>query len=246
MPDTPFAKKALFTQALAVDTGQIVGLCGETGSGKSTFCRLLAGFLPESSQIVYPWPEHGRRRIGYMQQQPEQQFFAETVEEELFFGLRNFGFPKEGWAKRAKQVLHELELDPDLLSRDPLHLSGGQKRRVALASVLVYSPSLLVLDEPSAGLDKNSRQALWKCLLNQKAEGVTIVFVSHDPADLILFADQLIWFEQGKMQMGSCIQILKEQKGYHIELVRELVELYDQSGPLLYMQEIVKKRQERI
>ncbi|MCR8645273.1 ATP-binding cassette domain-containing protein [Paenibacillus sp. N1-5-1-14] len=206
-----------------IQEGQFVGIIGASGCGKSTLLQHCNGILLPTDgtiQILDYEIRSGqklqslqglRRRIGLVFQFPEQQIFEETVEKELMFGPRNFGVSEEQAKKQAEQALHAMGLPLSLLSRNPLQLSGGQMRKVAIASVLVMNPDILLLDEPTATLDPQSREELIQMLHHLcKDQGKTIVIVTHRTEEIIDYADEWIVMKQGTVVYQGNIQGMYE------------------------------------
>lgn len=202
---------ALFDVNLDIKKGEFVAVVGHTGSGKSTFLQHFNALvrLQEGNMAVLG---HNladkkvdlkvlRRDVGMVFQYPEYQLFADTVYEDVCFGLKNFGYDKSQFAELAKQAIETVGLDFDeVRNKSPFDLSGGEKRRVALAGVLVTKPSLLVLDEPTAGLDPRGKSEILS-LVNKlnKVDGVTVVMVSHDMNEVYENADRVVVFCQGNV-----------------------------------------------
>ena len=190
-PGTPLETQALQGVSFRLEPGQWVSLVGHTGSGKSTLAQHLNALIPPQSgkvsvdgldtQSAPKILREIRRKVGLVFQFPEQQLFAESLEEELAFGPRNWGFPPEEVRERVLRALASVGLPVSLLETSPLNLSGGQKRRVAIASVIASGPDYLVLDEPTAGLDPNSSDDFCALLRELHAQlGLTVVMVTHD------------------------------------------------------------------
>ena len=190
--------------------GEILSIVGRTGSGKSTLAQHLnALLLPQRGEVwvddlkVTPDKKtlrEVRRQVGFVFQYPEQQIFAETVREEVAFGPANWGVPKEELGARVNESLAAVGLDSSMLAANPLALSGGQKRRVAIASVIASRPSYLVLDEPTAGLDASGLDELTGILLARKAAGVGIIHITHDLDLALELSDKLLVLEEGKQK----------------------------------------------
>lgn len=221
MAGTPFESHALSISALDMPLLEIYGVVGETGSGKSTFCRLLTGLLPDREDLSHLPFDNCRENIGYVFQQPEHQLFANTVREELEFALQNFNIPMAEWPKLCEKALTRCGLSSDYLDKSPLILSGGEKRRVAIAAVLVYEPELLVLDEPTAGVDGCGRQILIKTILDYAASGKTIFWVSHELDDILLYTNRCLFFAKGKiLDFDYSYQVLRRQADVKTDILR--------------------------
>lgn len=192
--------------------GRIYGVFGQTGSGKSSFCRAVTGSCAGRVELLQ---ETDFKQTGvYIFQQPEHQFFASTCREELLFGLRstvsesqeNYTFDCE-----LKSVLKKVGLDIAILDSNPRHLSGGQKRRLAIASILLLKPDLIVFDEPTAGLDPVSKYKILKLIQELRTEGVLVFWVSHDLTDLVLYSDECLSFHEGRLLgRGNPVEMLRE------------------------------------
>jgi energy-coupling factor transport system ATP-binding protein len=205
---TPLETLSLQDVSFYVESGEFVSLVGHTGSGKSTLAQHLnALLLPQSGTISLdgrPAKEGDRqlrdwrRRVGLVFQYPEQQLFAETVDEELAFGPRNWGFPPEEVERRSRESLAAVGLDESLRSRSPFALSGGQQRRLAIASVLASGPEALVLDEPTAGLDTRGVGDLVFLLVRLVRQGIGVVHVTHDLEIALRTSDRILVLEEGK------------------------------------------------
>lgn len=227
---TPFAHEALSNINLKIDDGEIVGIIGHTGSGKSTLVQHFNGLLkPTSGQVLIDGVDitqpgvnlrDVRRKVGLVFQYPEHQLFEETVAADVAFGPKNLGLDSETVEERVRAALMMVDLDYEKLKdRSPFELSGGQKRRVALAGVLAMQPKVLVLDEPSAGLDPRSRDELLQLIVKLHAEyGMTVIFVTHNMSEAAKLASRLIVMHQGKIAMdGTPREIF--QRGPELEAI---------------------------
>lgn len=211
---TPLQTEALQIENLNLSLSQkIVGVIGVTGSGKSTLFRLLGGFLkPTAGELKSEIPLEPPRVMLCMQQ-PEAQLFCITVKEELGFALRNFSVGQELWDERMKKALEATGPWPeDILQREPMLLSGGQKRRIALASLLVAEPELLLLDEPVAGLDWPARKQVWNTVLAQKDRGGAVV-ISHEIEELLTHCDRILLLCKGRIAFeGNPLELLQREQ----------------------------------
>ena len=222
---------SLSNVSLKIYQGDFVGIAGHTGSGKSTLIQLISGILaPSEGEILLkgiPFASNKKKRmmslinsahIGYVMQYPERQLFSTTVEDDIAFGPRNYGLEDADVLQRVHQAMELVQLDYNLLAKkSPFELSGGQQRRVALASVLSMNPKLLVLDEPAAGLDPHSHHELIELLqsLNQEQE-VTIILVSHNMEDLARVSKKLLVLNQGELyKYGSPLDIFTNENDLH-------------------------------
>ena len=217
--DTPFQKVGLDTAPMSINSGNLVGILGATGSGKSTFVKLVSGLLDSRIRISKNGIKLTRKDVSYVFQQPEHQLFEESVQSELEFALDNYKIPKELWPRLISDSLKSCGLSTSFLNRHPLELSGGQKRRLAIASVLVYQPKLLILDEPLAGLDAHCSKVLIKTMKSYVNSETLVLWVSHDHAALLEWADMAVVFQdQAIKSIGS---------------VPESIALCDVADPLL-------------
>lgn len=209
--NTPFEKRALHNVNLHIPSGAYMAIIGHTGSGKSTVLQHLNALLTptEGSIIIGDRKiEAGtkaknlreiRRQVGIVFQFPEQQLFDETVLKDIMFGPLNFGVPEEEASRRAHELVDLLGLPRDVLDKSPFDLSGGQMRRVAIAGVLAMEPSVLVLDEPTAGLDPRGRREIMDLFHRLHVEkGLTTVLVTHSMEDAARYADHVAIMHSGK------------------------------------------------
>ena len=215
---TPYEVQALRDINLKLGGG-ITGIIGHTGSGKSTLVQLLNGLAkPSSGSVLFDgedlWekPERvraARFRAGLVMQYPEYQLFASTEEEDIAFGPRNMGLPAEEVSERVRRAAEFAKVPPEVMSRSPFDLSGGQKRRVALAGVIAMSPEFLVLDEPAAGLDPGSRRFILGGIKEyRKKSGTSVIIVSHSMEDMASYCDRIIVMANGRVVMdGSCAEV---------------------------------------
>ena len=189
-PETPNVN-SLENFSIDIREGEFIALIGAVGSGKSTLLKTLVGLLkPREGDIFFrnePYPKKGeklrelRRKIGIVFQLAEWQVFEATVLDEVLFGLKNYRFPAEEIIGLAKEGLKKVGLDPEKFSgKSPFELSGGERKRLALASILALEPEMLLLDEPAAGLDSDGRKALMEILLNRKKSGKGLILVTHN------------------------------------------------------------------
>ncbi len=208
---SPFEKKALDNVSFTVSDGEFVGIVGCTGSGKSTLIQHLNGLIKlTDGKIVVdeidlsarkPDLQKLRKKIGMLFQYPEYQLFAETVLDDVKFGPRNFGMSDEEAAQNAERAIRMVGLDFDgIKERSPIELSGGEKRRVAVAGVLSYNPDFLILDEPTAGLDPAGKRDMLDLLTSLRASGAvkTVIMVSHNMDEIAEYADRVIALSDGK------------------------------------------------
>ena len=214
MEDTPLSYTALHDVSLTIAEGSFTAIAGETGAGKSTLMQLIGGLLvPTAGRVSVDGVSlHGkskrekeeartaRFRVGMVFQYPEYQLFEETVYEDIAFGPRNQGLTDENVAARVKEAMELVHLSDGYRDRSPFALSGGERRRVAIAGVLALAPRYLVLDEPVAGLDPRGREALLAMLtMLHRERGVTIVLVSHSMEDILRVADHMVILAGGRV-----------------------------------------------
>lgn len=208
---TPFEGRALFGLDLEIVDGSYTALIGHTGSGKSTILQLLNGLnIPTSGSVIVDdmvinatsdkkGIKQVRKKVGLVFQFPESQVFDETVLKDVAFGPQNFGISQEEAEKIAREKLALVCISEELFERSPFELSGGQMRRVAIAGILAMEPNVLVLDEPTAGLDPAGRQELMDIFKQLHANGMTIVLVTHLMDDVANYADWVYVMEKGKL-----------------------------------------------
>ena len=201
---TPFVTKALDDVSIEIEPGEIVGMIGSTGSGKSTLVQAMAALIPlDEGKIEYPEGYDEKRlfeRIGLVFQQPEDQLFERSVGEDVAFGPRQLGLDETEVLERVGRALKAMGLSPgDYSERNPLELSGGEKRRVAIAGILSMEPDLLILDEPTAALDQAGRDLLLGAIANlHKSMGLSLLIVSHDMGLLAALADRIVVLHKGR------------------------------------------------
>ena len=223
MPKSPFEKKALDNVNLVIEDGEFLALIGHTGSGKSTLIQHLNGLLePSSGRIVVDDVDITnketkltdiRKKIGLVFQYPEYQLFEETIEKDIAFGPTNLGLNEDEILRRVKISMEMVGLDYETYKDvSPFDLSGGQKRRVAIAGVIAMEPKVLILDEPTAGLDPKGRDDILEQIkiLHEKYK-MTIVLVSHSMEDVGKLAERIVVMNQGKIALlGKPEEIFKE------------------------------------
>lgn len=246
---TPFERLALKDVSLEIAKGEIVAIIGHTGSGKSTLVQHLNGLLkPDKGTATIDaiditakgqQAKAARQQVGMVFQYPEHQIFAETVFEDIAFGPRNKGFNEEEVAKAVREAMAFVGLDYDTYAeRSPFQLSGGQMRRVAIAGVVAMNPDYLVLDEPSAGLDPRSRNAVFREIMAlHKSRGIAIVLVTHSMEEAVKYANRLLVINGGQVLFdGEPAAIFKEhgaelvQVGVDVPQVYKLADLLRHKG----------------
>lgn len=200
--------------SVSIDDGQFIGLIGHTGSGKTTFLQLLSGLIkPVSGTVLIDGEDifaknfdlHSiRSKVGIVFQYPEHQLFEETVFTDVCFGPKNLGLPKEEIESRAIEALRLVGLDEGIYSQSPFELSGGQKRRVAIAGVISMKPKFLILDEPTAGLDPAGRKEILGLVSKLcREQNMTIILVSHSMDDVAEYADRILVINDGKLAIDA-------------------------------------------
>ncbi len=207
---TPFEKTAVDDVSFKIPEGKVTGIIGHTGSGKSTLCLMMNGLLkPTSGKILF----HGkdihqkdsslrelRFKIGLVFQYPEYQLFEETVEKDIAYGPKNMGLSQEDINERIQYAAHFTGISDELLKKSPFELSGGQKRRVAIAGIIAMDPEILVLDEPAAGLDPKGKAEILGGLCDfQRKRDNTLVIISHSMEDIGMYSDNIITMSNGKI-----------------------------------------------
>ena len=203
MKATPFEKVALSDVTFSVNEGECLAIAGHTGSGKSTLIQIIAGLIDIESGVTVDGEsvknKSARRKIGIVFQYPEHQLFEETVEKDIAFGPRNFGLSEDEISARVDDAMKAVDLDTDLKKVSPFELSGGQRRRVAIAGILALKPKYLILDEPTAGLDPRAHKILLAEIKKLHKAGVTIILVTHSMEDIAAFAQRVIVLTGGKL-----------------------------------------------
>ncbi len=212
---TPLASAALSDVSLTIEDGSYTALIGHTGSGKSTILQLLNGLLVPSQGSVRVFDtlitstsknkdiRQIRKQVGLVFQFAENQIFEETVLKDVAFGPQNFGVSEEDAEQIAREKLALVGIDESLFNRSPFELSGGQMRRVAIAGILAMEPAILVLDEPTAGLDPLGRKELMNLFKKLHQSGMTIVLVTHLMDDVAEYANQVYVMEKGRLVKGG-------------------------------------------
>ncbi len=209
-PGTPFEVCALEDVSVSFGTGRVCGIIGHTGSGKSTLLRLLNGLeRPGKGRVLLDgediWREPKkigavRFRVGLVMQYPEYQLFEETVAKDIAFGPGKMKLSPEETEERVREAMRTVSLDPTLAEASPFDLSGGQKRRVAIAGVMAMRPEVLVLDEPAAGLDPEGREVVFGAVMRYREQtGATVIIVSHSMEDMGVLCDDMIILRNGRV-----------------------------------------------
>lgn len=224
--DTPFAYHALKGVNLDIPKGSFTALIGHTGSGKSTLIQHINALLiptkgevdigdvhitnNEKPKVLKPL----RKKAGLVFQFPEYQLFEETIERDITFGPRNFGMSEDEAKEVARKMLKRVGLDESYLDRSPFELSGGQKRRVAIAGILAMDPDILVLDEPTAGLDPQGAKEMLDLFKDFQQSGKTVVMVSHDMNQVLEYCDHVVVMNHGKIERHCSVDELFSEEEY--------------------------------
>lgn len=213
---TPFEKAAVDDVSIEIEKGEMVGVIGHTGSGKSTLMQHLNGLLkPTSGRVLIDgqdiWGKEADRRavrfkVGLVFQYPEYQLFEETVARDIAFGPKNMGLKEKEIGERVHEAAEFVGLAPELLEKSPFELSGGQKRRVAIAGVIAMRPEVLILDEPAAGLDPRGRDAILSRISEyHRAAHSTVLLVSHSMEDIAQYATKVLVMDHAKAVMYGTV-----------------------------------------
>lgn len=215
---TPFETAAIEDINFTAQTGEIIGIIGHTGSGKSTFIQHLNGLLEPHSGKVYLngsdiWTKENKKKIknvrfavGLCFQYPEYQIFEDTIYKEIAFGPKQMGLDENEIRQRVFESMDYVGISHDMINKSPFDLSGGQKRRIAIASIIAMKPQVLILDEPCAGLDPNGRETILKLIRDyQHIEKNTVLFVSHSMEDVAKIADKVLVLNKGKTAMFGTV-----------------------------------------
>ncbi|QGU96464.1 energy-coupling factor transporter ATPase [Clostridium bovifaecis] len=223
MPGSPFERKALDNVNLSIENGEFVALIGHTGSGKSTLIQHINGLLkPSSGKIIIDDEDitsnkiklnEIRKKVGLVFQYPEYQLFEETIEKDISFGPKNLGLKDEEISKRVEKAMNMVGLDYETYKdKSPFDLSGGQKRRVAIAGVVAMEPKVLILDEPTAGLDPKGRDDILEKIRQLREEyNMTIILVSHSMEDVAKLATRVLVMHNGKCILdGTTSEVFKQ------------------------------------
>ncbi|MCR5636279.1 MAG: energy-coupling factor transporter ATPase [Clostridiales bacterium] len=260
---TPFEKKALDNVSVNINAGEFIGVIGHTGSGKSTLMQMLNGLLkPERGQVFLNGndinaPKNNIRnirfKVGLVFQYPEHQLFDDTVRKDISFGPRNMGLSEEEIDERVISAAEFVGLKRELLDKSPFELSGGEKRRAAIAGVISMEPDIIIFDEPTAGLDPNGRNYLLERINDyHKTKGKTVILVSHSMEDIAKYAQKVLVLNKGRIEMFDETKIVFSQvekldsMGLRVPqityIMNKLKEYgYDVSGGVLTVEEAYKE-----
>lgn len=261
-PHTIYCHTALKDINLAINKGEFIGIIGHTGSGKSTLIQQMNGLLkPTAGNIFYEGKDiyekgysrtYLREKVGLVFQYPEHQLFADTVYEDVAFGPKNLKLPLLEVQQRAFQAIKAVGFEDNIYDLSPFELSGGQKRRVAIAGVLAMKPDFLILDEPAAGLDPIGRKNLLEMLKDLNQEGMTIILISHNMEEIAEYAKRIIVMDQGTIALdGKTEEVFQQQEqlqalGLDIPIATKLLQELRAAGhpvnPRLYrLQDVIKE-----
>jgi energy-coupling factor transport system ATP-binding protein len=246
-PGTPYEKVALADVSFTVEAGEFVGLIGHTGSGKSTLMQHLNGLLKPTSGRIFMGGDDiheskeltraARFAVGLVFQYPEYQLFEETVYKDIAFGPKNMGLEADEIDRRVRSAAKMVGLTEENLEQSPFALSGGQKRRVALAGVFAMEPQVLILDEPMAGLDPKGREDIFACIRRYHAEhGTTILFVTHSMEDAAKMASRILVMDGGRLILdGTPEEVFRQsdlllRSGLDIPQVTQVVRALREKG----------------
>ncbi len=222
--NTPFVNDAVSNVSFSIEKGEIIGIIGHTGSGKSTLVQHLNGLLkPTEGTVLFEdediWknPKEIRKirsKVGLVFQYPEYQLFEETVYEDIAFGPKNMGLEGDELKNRIEEICKIIGIREDYLSKSPFDLSGGEKRRVAIAGVLAMRPEVIVFDEPTAGLDPRGREDVMQIIRDyRRATDATVIIISHSMEDMALMADKILVMNKGSLEMfGSVSEVFSKKE----------------------------------
>ncbi len=245
--DAFFIKDAVSNVSFSIDEGEIVGIIGHTGSGKSTLVQHLNGLLkPTTGEIfiednnIWENPKEIRKirsKVGLVFQYPEYQLFEETVFSDIAFGPKNMGIEGEELEKRVIETCEIIGVKQEYLQKSPFDLSGGEKRRVAIAGVMAMRPKIIVFDEPTAGLDPKGRKDIMEIIYNyRKATNATVIIISHSMEDMAVLADKLLVMNKGTLAMVDTTEnVFKNgdklrEMGLNVPIVTRVFDILKQKG----------------
>ncbi|MBP3938147.1 MAG: energy-coupling factor transporter ATPase [Clostridia bacterium] len=260
---TPSQSKAIYDINIDIEEGELVGIIGHTGSGKSTLVQHFNGILkPECGQIIVDgtdiWSSkkatrEARFKVGLCFQYPEYQLFEETVYKDISFGPKNMGLSEEEIDKRVQLAAEYVGLPKSLLDKSPFDLSGGEKRRAAIAGVIAMQPKVLILDEPTAGLDPRGRDKILEMIKSYREKtGSTVLLVSHSMEDVAKIATKVLVMNNARVEMyGTVDEIYSRSEelreiGLNVPQVSKIFEILKKSGLNIGSAYTVEKAAERI
>ena len=224
LPGTPFDHRALKDVSFTIEDGEFVGIIGHTGSGKSTLIQIISSLIPQTAgRVLIDGVDYSqkdadkkklRRTVGVVFQYPEYQLFEETIAKDIAYGPRMTGIPEEELENRTQVAMELVGMDYETYKdKSPFELSGGQKRKIAIAGVLAMEPKILIMDEPIAGLDPLGRESLMDLVKNLNDCGMTILMISHNMDGLAEYASRILVMNQGKLMMnGTPREVFREHE----------------------------------
>ncbi len=215
--NSAFINDAVKNVSFSVEKGEIIGIIGHTGSGKSTLVQHLNGLLKPTdgtvlfdNENIWSYPKEIRKirsKVGLVFQYPEYQLFEETVFEDIAFGPKNMGLTGDELKNRVIEICEIVGVKPEYLQKSPFDLSGGEKRRVAIAGVMAMRPQIIVFDEPTAGLDPAGRENVMKIIKDYRiATGATVIIISHSMEDMAVVADKILVMNKGELYMFDTVE----------------------------------------
>ncbi len=222
---SPFINDAVSDVSFTVEKGEIIGIIGHTGSGKSTLVQHLNGLLkPTSGSVLFEnadiWENHKeirkiRSKVGLVFQYPEYQLFEETVFKDIAFGPRNMGLKEEEIDATVREICEVVGVKPEFFEKSPFDLSGGEKRRVAIAGVMAMKPEVIIFDEPTAGLDPKGREDIMDIILKYRESfSATVIIISHSMEDMALLADRILVMNKGEIyKFGAVDEVFSDAEG---------------------------------
>ena len=245
--NTPFVNDAVSDVSFSAEKGEIIGIIGHTGSGKSTLVQHLNGLLkPTGGEVfidgenIWDNPKEIRKirsKVGLVFQYPEYQLFEETVFADIAFSPKNMGLSGDELKQRVLETCKIIGVKDEYLEKSPFDLSGGEKRRVAIAGVMAMKPEVIVFDEPTAGLDPKGRENVMKIIHDYRnATGATVIIISHSMEDMALIADKLIVMNRGKLEMFDTVEnVFKNGDklraiGLNVPIVTRVFDLLQNAG----------------
>ena len=224
LPGTPFEHQALKNVSFTIEDGEFVGIIGHTGSGKSTLIQIISSLIPQTAgRVLIDGVDYSqkdadkkklRRTVGVVFQYPEYQLFEETIAKDIAYGPRMTGIPEEELENRTQVAMELVGMDYETYKdKSPFELSGGQKRKIAIAGVLAMEPKILIMDEPIAGLDPLGRESLMDLVKNLNDCGMTILLISHNMDGLAEYASRILVMNQGELMMnGTPREVFREHE----------------------------------